>query len=76
MSKEMDALKALEEIEKSLSTVDVKSKSKNDLCEQYNKIKGYIEKALWLIETIPVYGKKIGMAIRFLMQIANTVCPS
>ena len=46
-----------------------------NICKEYEKIKPLLKTALALIERIPVYGKKIGAAIRFLMQVADTVCP-
>lgn len=47
------------------------------LCAQYEKIKKHLEIALPLIEKfIPIYGSKIAGAIRFLMTIADTVCPA
>ena len=74
MSNESDALKALDKIEKSLQPIDTKGASQKELCTEYKKIKKFLEKALGLIEKIPVYGKKIATAIKFLMHIADTIC--
>ena len=46
-----------------------------ELCKKYHEIKGTIELALKGIEKIPVIGKKIAKAVRFLMNVADLVCP-
>ncbi len=43
-------------------------------CKVYNQIKPWLTTALPLIEKIPMYGKKIAVAIRTLMQIADVAC--
>jgi hypothetical protein len=45
-----------------------------DLCEKYRSIKKYLEGVLWLIERIPVVGKKIADAVRFIMAVADSAC--
>lgn len=45
-----------------------------DLCREYHKWRPEIEKALVLVEAIPVYGKKIAQVIRYLMMLADFIC--
>jgi hypothetical protein len=76
---EKDALQALNKISQvaaraqaapaARAAVDIKN-----LCKTYNQIRPLLERALPLIERIPVYGKKIADAIRILMQIADVAC--
>ena len=35
-----------------------------------------VEKSLWLIEIIPIYGSKIAGTIRFLTKVADLACPA
>ena len=51
-------------------------KDATDLCEYYKAVRPLIVIVLPLIEKIPVYGKKIADVIRFLMTIADKVCPA
>lgn len=46
-----------------------------DLCAQYRKLKLTIETVLKVVDLIPVYGKRIADVIRFLMRIADSLCP-
>lgn len=71
-----DALKALTAIEKKLTTQFFdKSVDVDGLCKGYKAIKPLLSTALPLIERIPVYGPKIALAVRFLMRLADVVCP-
>ena len=56
-------------------TFDAAKLDADDLCEQYQRYRRYLELALGLIERIPVYGRKVAKAIRFLMAIADNYCP-
>jgi hypothetical protein len=56
--------------EKGLESIDLKG-----LCDKYKSAKKYLEIVLPFIERIPVYGSKIGIAIRFLMKMADMACP-
>jgi hypothetical protein len=74
MASDKEALEALDELEMELSAVEVAALSSSKLCEKYKKIKPLLQTSLLLIERIPIYGGKIGMAIRFLMSLADTRC--
>ena len=74
-----EALRALEQIHSEVggtaggATAD--ALDRNQLCEQYRRIKPLLETAIRLVQAIPVYGPRIAAAIRFLMTIADQVCP-
>ena len=76
MSTEKAALDALTEIEKEVSGTEGRTRGAEDLCAQYKKIKKYLNIALPFIEKIPTYGNKVAVAIRFLMTLADKVCPA
>jgi hypothetical protein len=46
-----------------------------DLCKKYQSARPMLQLALPLIERIPVFGKKVSDAVRFLMGIADVACP-
>ena len=78
MATEKDMLKALDKIDSVLAASRTRSKalpSAKSLCDQYKKIRTYLELVLPFIEKIPVYGSKIATAIRFLMTLADAACP-
>ena len=50
--------------------------SLNDVCKQYKQIRTFLVSVLTLIELLPGYGKKLAGAIRFLMTIADSACPT
>lgn len=71
---EQDALKALDQI-----TAELEKPRKADLgqvCATYKVIKPFLQGVLFLIEKIPVVGKKIAGAIRFLITVADLACPA
>lgn len=51
-------------------------KGADDLCKQYMTLRPLIVAVLPFIEKIPLYGKKIADVIRFLMSIADKICPA
>lgn len=77
MPAEQEGLEALNQIESTLQQEAVRGMpSLSDLCNQYQKIKPMMEKALGFIEIIPIYGGKIAFAIRFLTKVADLACPT
>lgn len=80
MATEKEMLAALDQIEGIVAESSMKAlaiPTAQSLCVQYGKIRKYLEIALPLFEKfIPIYGSKIAGAIRFLMTIADTVCPA
>ncbi len=81
-SLEKSALQALEKIERAVLKHEAgKSRAATaaatdiaSACKVYKQIQPWLTTALPLIEKIPVYGKKIAVAIRTLMQIADIAC--
>jgi hypothetical protein len=70
---------ALDEIDRHLSRSAPQGLDALDgsqLCQTYRQVRGFLETILPFIEKIPVYGKKVAGAIRFLMSLADTVCPA
>jgi hypothetical protein len=78
MPTEQEALEALNQIESTLQEQEAVRgiPDLGQLCEQYRNIKPLVEKALWLVEIIPIYGSKVAMAIRFLTKVADLACPA
>jgi hypothetical protein len=72
---EKEALEALANIESVVTAPKAEAVNVVELCKQYTQIKPWLETALGLIEKIPVYGKKIAAAVRFLIQIVDFACP-
>lgn len=74
-----EALRALEQIDSEIGGMGggaaADALDRNQLCEQYRRIKPLLETAIRLVQAIPVYGPRIAAAIRFLMTIADQVCP-
>ena len=77
MPTEQEGLEALNQIESTLQEQEAVRgiPDLGQLCEQYRSIKPLVEKALGLIELIPIYGSKVSMAIRFLTKVADLACP-
>lgn len=50
--------------------------SAGDLCKVYGKIKTPLTFLVPLIEKVPIWGKRVADAIRILMSIADTACPT
>jgi hypothetical protein len=44
------------------------------LCEQYARIRPFLDRALYLVELIPVYGAPIAGIIRLLSAVADRAC--
>lgn len=64
ISHELDELEKQEKM-----AIDLKT-----LCDKYQKVKGMLEYVLPFIEKIPMSGKNIADAIRFLMKMAELGC--
>lgn len=76
VTSDADSLKALTAIERGLTAKTSKEPVDVDgLCKKYRAIKPLLETALPLVERIPVYGPKIALALRFMMRLADVVCP-
>jgi hypothetical protein len=70
-----EALAALERLESEIAGVSATdSLDRDQVCEQYRRIKPLLNTAITLVQAIPVYGPRIAAAIRFLMGIADRVC--
>ena len=78
MAVEQEGLEALDMIERILREQEELRRLPDlgQLCEQYHNIKPLVEKALGLIDMIPIYGSKIALAIRFLTKVADLACPT
>lgn len=73
---EQQALDALEQITAELAKPRAAGlPDLGKICETYKKIKPFLEGVLWLIEKVPVVGKKIADAVRFLISVADLACP-
>lgn len=71
-----EALRALEQLDSHIGGASAADAlDRNQMCEQYRRIKPLLNTAITLVQAIPVYGPRIAAAIRFLMGIADTVCP-
>lgn len=60
----------------SIEGADAAVVSGQSLCERYQKIRQFLLVILPVIDKVPVWGKKVSNAIRFLMNIADSACPS
>ena len=78
MTTEQEGLEALNQIETVLQEQETVRGIPNlaEVCEQYRNVRPLVDKSLWLIELIPVYGGKIGATIRFLTKVADLDCPA
>lgn len=78
MATEQEGLEALNQIDSVLQEQEAVRAIPNlaQVCEQYRTVRPLVEKSLWLIELIPVYGSKIGNTIRFLTKVADMACPA
>jgi hypothetical protein len=77
MATEQEGLEALNQIESVLQEQETVRGIPNlaQMCEQYRTVRPLVDKSLWLIELIPVYGSKIAGTIRFLTKVADLACP-
>ncbi len=69
-------LSALDSIDKELSAPQPQGLSGSDLCATYKRIRSFLESILPMIKLIPLWGDKLASAIKFLMKLADTVCPA
>jgi hypothetical protein len=79
MATEQEGLEALNQIDSLLQEQEEAVRGIPNLaqvCEQYRDIRPLVDKSLWLIELIPVYGSKIAGTIRFLTKVADLACPA
>ena len=74
---EYPILDTLDKIEAILEPPQVKAAlSPADLCKQYKALRPLLLVLLPWIGQIPVYGEKIVSVIKFLMGIADSLCPT
>jgi hypothetical protein len=78
MATEQEGLEALNQIESVLQEQETVRGIPDlaQVCEQYRNVRPLVDKSLWLIELIPVYGSKVATTIRFLTKVADLACPS
>ena len=72
-----EALAALDRIDAAIGGASVTDArlDPGQLCEQYRRIRPWLETVLPMIQAIPVVGPKIVRVVRMLMSIADTLCP-
>ena len=77
MATEQEGLEALNQIESLLQEPGAVRGIPNlgQVCQQYRDVRPLVDKSLWLIELIPIYGSKIAGTIRFLTKVADMACP-
>lgn len=71
---EQEALTALEKITAELGKP--RAADLGQLCATYRTIKPFLEGVLFLVAKIPVVGKNIVDAKRFLISVADLACPA
>jgi hypothetical protein len=78
MATQQEGLEALNQIDSMLQEQETVRGIPNltEMCAQYQNIRPLVEKSLWAIELVPVYGSKIAGAIRFLTKVADLACPA
>ena len=81
MPTDRQALAALDDIDRILSerigrplTVEKRASGIDDLSAEYWEIRMRLDTGLTLVNKIPVYGRRIATAVRFLMQICDRHC--
>jgi len=74
MISDQQAAEILGQIEEQTKGLSEGTPSKDELCKKYKLTKPLIEAILPWIEKLP-NGKKIADVIRFLMRIADLLCP-
>jgi hypothetical protein len=81
MPTDRQALAALDDIDRILRerigrplVAEGRSLNEAELSAEYWEIRLRLDTALTLIDKIPVYGKRIATAVRFLMQICDRSC--
>ena len=79
MTEDKELIEALSKVEQTVGHTRTTRGALPDfktVCENYRSVRPMLEKALPLIEKVPLYGGKIATAIRFLMAVANVACPA
>ena len=78
MATEQEGIEALNQLDSALREQETVRGIPNlaQVCEQYQNVRPLVEKSLWAIEFIPVYGSKVAAAIRFLTKVADLACPT
>src|SRR5688500_20362863 len=81
MPTDKQALAALDDIDRILGqrigrpvAAEGRSLNQAELSAEYWEVRMRLDTALTLIDKIPVYGKRIATAVRFLMQICDRHC--
>ncbi|MBC7792789.1 MAG: hypothetical protein H7Z43_03700 [Clostridia bacterium] len=81
MPTDKQALAALDDIDRILGqriarplAAEVRSMNQAELSAEYWQVRMRLDTSLTLIDKIPVYGKRIATAVRFLMQICDRHC--
>lgn len=73
---EREAAAALEQISQAISGGAASTmRDSGQLCETYQRIRPWLERVLPWIQLLPRLGKQLAEAIRFLMSVADTLCP-
>lgn len=67
-------LSALDRIERELAAPS--SATGADLCATYKRVRSALESVIPVIRLIPVWGERLAAILRFLMTLADTVCPA
>lgn len=71
---ETQGLHALSQIDSIINSQATLAADRGNLCDTYSKVKPYLDSALAFIGLIPVWGPKIVVAVKLLIQIADTAC--
>lgn len=81
MATDRQALAALDDIDRILRerigrplAAEGRSLSEAELSAEYWEVRLRLDTALTLIDKIPIYGKRIATAVRFLMQVCDRAC--
>lgn len=75
MTSDAEFMNAITEIDKELTGLEAEAlPSKAELCEQFNKIKPWVQKILPVVEAIPVWGGTLAKVLRLLLMIGSSVC--
>ncbi|HST59997.1 MAG TPA: hypothetical protein VLK84_14930 [Longimicrobium sp.] len=75
---EREAIEALNQIQEQLRGrgTDLERFDADDACATYRRIKPFLERVLPWIERLPRFGRQLAEAIRFLMSVADRLCPA
>ena len=78
MATQKEALAALDQVVAVVASPEALALTGDDLtklCTKYHQVKPKIEEVLTWLALVPVYGSKVVAVIRFLMKLADLVCP-